>query len=122
MKAGQRAAPDLVIWPENATDQDPFQNPGIYAELASAVAAVGRPVLVGEVLNDPLRNVGQLWVPGRGPTTAYVKRQLVPFGEYIPFRGFISSFSSLPALQPIDFTPGRTGPSSSTSGRSGWAT
>ena len=22
------ADPDLVIWPENATDQDPFQNPG----------------------------------------------------------------------------------------------
>jgi Apolipoprotein N-acyltransferase len=59
------------------------------------------------VLNDPRRNVGQLWVPGRGPTTAYVKRQLVPFGEYIPYRGIISSFSDLPALQPIDFTAGR---------------
>jgi len=30
----------------------------------------------------------------------------VPFGEYIPFRGIISSFSSLPSLQPVDFTPG----------------
>jgi apolipoprotein N-acyltransferase len=106
VKAGQRPAPDLVIWPENATDQDPFQTPAIYAEIASAVNAIGRPVLVGEVLNDPRRNVGQLWLPGRGPTTSYVKRQLVPFGEYIPFRGFISSFSDLPALQPIDFTPG----------------
>jgi apolipoprotein N-acyltransferase len=106
VKAGQRPAPDLVIWPENSTDLDPFQNPGIYAELASAVNAVGRPVLVGEVLNDPRRNVGQLWRPGRGPSTEYVKRQLVPFGEYIPFRGFISSFSDLPALQPIDFTAG----------------
>jgi apolipoprotein N-acyltransferase len=106
VKAGQRPAPDLVIWPENATDQDPFQTPAIYAEIASAVNAIGKPVLVGEVLNDPRRNVGQLWLPGRGPTTSYVKRQLVPFGEYIPFRGFISSFSDLPALQPIDFTPG----------------
>jgi apolipoprotein N-acyltransferase len=107
VKAGQRPAPDLVIWPENSTDLDPFQNPGIYAELSTAVNAIGRPVLVGEVLNDPRRNVGQLWLPGRGPTTLYAKRQLVPFGEYIPFRGFISSFSDLPALQPIDFTPGR---------------
>jgi apolipoprotein N-acyltransferase len=107
VKAGQRPAPDLVIWPENSTDLDPFQNPGIYAELSTAVNAIGRPVLVGEVLNDPRRNVGQLWLPGRGPTTSYAKRQLVPFGEYIPFRGFISSFSDLPALQPIDFTPGR---------------
>jgi apolipoprotein N-acyltransferase len=106
VKAGQRPAPDLVIWPENSTDLDPFQNPSIYAGLSTAVNAIGRPVLIGEVLNDPRRNVGQLWLPGRGPTTAYVKRQLVPFGEYIPFRGFISSFSNLPALQPIDFTPG----------------
>jgi len=45
-------------------------------------------------------------VPGRGPTAAYVKRQLVPFGEYIPFRGLIAGFSNLPSLQPIDFTPG----------------
>jgi apolipoprotein N-acyltransferase len=107
VKAGRLADPDLVIWPENSTDLDPFQNPGIYAELSTAVNAIGRPVLVGEVLNDPRRNVGQLWLPGRGPTTSYSKRQLVPFGEYIPFRGFISSFSDLPALQPIDFTPGR---------------
>ena len=106
-KAGLRAEPDLVIWPENSTDLDPFQNPAIYAELSSAVNAIGRPILVGEVLNDPRRNVGQLWLPGRGPSTVYVKRQLVPFGEYIPFRGLISSFSPLPALQPIDFTPGR---------------
>jgi apolipoprotein N-acyltransferase len=107
VKAGLRPAPDLVIWPENATDLDPFQNPVVYAELSAAVAAIGKPILVGEVLNDPRRNVGQLWVPGRGPTTVYVKRELVPFGEYIPFRGIISSFSSLPSLQPIDFTAGR---------------
>src|SRR6266516_4686085 len=107
VKAGQRPAPDLVIWPENATDLDPFQNPSVYAQLSTAVTAIGKPILIGEVLNDPRRNVGQLWVPGRGPTTLYVKRQLVPFGEYIPFRGIISSFSDLPALQPIDFTAGR---------------
>ena len=107
VKAGRAAAPAVVIWPENSTDLDPFEYPFIYDELAGAVAAIDRPVLVGEVLQNPLRNVGQLWLPGRGPTTMYIKRQLVPFGEYIPFRGFISSFSSLPALQPVDFSPGR---------------
>jgi len=106
VKAGKLPAPALVIWPENSTDLDPFQNPFIYSQLAGVVAAVGRPVLVGEVLQDPQRNVGQLWVPGQGPTTMYVKRQLVPFGEYIPFRGLIASFSSLPSLQPVNFTPG----------------
>jgi len=107
VKAGREAAPDLVIWPENATGLDPYDYPFIYALLAGAVAAIDRPILVGEVLQNPQLNVGQLWVPGRGPTTFYAKRQLVPFGEYIPFRGLISKFSSLPSLQPVNFTPGR---------------
>jgi apolipoprotein N-acyltransferase len=106
VKAGARPAPAIVIWPENSTDLDPFEYSFIYNEIATAVADIGRPVLVGEVLQNPERNVGQLWLPGRGPTTLYVKRQLVPFGEYIPFRGLISSFSSLPSLQPVNFTAG----------------
>jgi apolipoprotein N-acyltransferase len=106
VKAGSRAAPDLVIWPENSTDLDPSLNPFIYATIDGAVASIDRPVLVGAVLDNPRRNTGELWLPGRGPVAIYAKRQLVPFGEYIPFRGLISSFSSLPALQPVDFTAG----------------
>ena len=106
VKAGRRAAPDLVIWPENSTDLDPFSYPAIYQEVSTAVSAAGRPVLVGEVLDNPRRNVGQLWLPGRGPTALYAKRQLVPFGEYIPFRGLVSRISALTALQPVNFTPG----------------
>jgi apolipoprotein N-acyltransferase len=107
VKAGRLAAPDVVVWPEDAVGLDPFEYPSVYDEVLEMVDAIGRPVLVGEVLQDPLRNVGQLWVPRRGPTyPIYVKRQLVPFGEYIPFRRIISSFSSLPSLQPVNFTPG----------------
>jgi apolipoprotein N-acyltransferase len=106
VRAGSRPAPDLVIWPENSTDLDPGLYPQVYATIADAVAAVNRPLLVGAVLQHPLRNTGQLWLPGRGPVAIYVKRQLVPFGEYIPFRGIISSFSSLPSLQPVNFTAG----------------
>ena len=106
VKAGRRAAPDLVIWPENSTNLDPFEYPVIYQEIAAAVRAIGRPILVGEVLQHPVRNVGQLWLPGRGPTTMYVKRQLVPFGEVIPYRGLISHITSLTSLQPVNMTPG----------------
>ncbi len=95
-----------MIWPENSTSLDPFEYPSIYAEIAAAVRAIGRPVLAGEVLDHPRRNAGQLWLPGRGPTAIYVKRQLVPFGEFIPFRGVLSHITSLTALQPVNFTPG----------------
>jgi apolipoprotein N-acyltransferase len=107
VKAGRLPAPDVVVWPEDAVGLDPRAYPFVYAEILGAVDGIGRPVLVGEVLQNPRRNVGQLWRPGVGPVyPIYVKRQLVPFGEYIPFRGLISSFSSLPSLQPVDFTAG----------------
>jgi apolipoprotein N-acyltransferase len=106
VKAGSRQAPDVVIWPEDSADIDPSTDPYIYATISDAVAAIDRPVLIGTLLQNPLRNAGQLWLPGRGPVAIYVKRQLVPFGEYIPFRGLISSFSSLPSLQPVNFTAG----------------
>jgi len=105
--AGTLPQPDLVIWPENSTDIDPTQYPPVYQEIANAASAIGRPILVGAVLDNPRRNAGVLWLPGEGPTTTYLKRQLVPFGEFIPFRNLISKITSLTSLQPVDFTPGQ---------------
>ncbi len=104
--AGRKPAPDLVIWPENSTDIDPSRYAPVYGTISAAVRAINRPVLVGAVLDNPVRNAGQLWLPGRGPTAIYVKRKLVPFGEVIPFRGVLSRFISLIKYQPRDFTPG----------------
>jgi apolipoprotein N-acyltransferase len=104
--AGQRPAPDLVIWPENSTDIDPTKDMQIYQEISGAAAAIGRPILVGAVLQDPTQNAGLLWLPGKGPVASYVKRRLVPFGEVIPFRSLLSKITSLTQLQPINFTPG----------------
>ena len=104
--ADKLPAPDLVIWPENSTDFDPSLDPQIYSEIASATAAIDRPILAGEVLQNPERNAGVLWLPGKGPTAMYVKRRLVPFGEYVPFRSLISKITSLTQLQPIPFVPG----------------
>jgi apolipoprotein N-acyltransferase len=103
---GRLPAPDLVIWPENSTDQDPRSNPYIYDLISGTVATLGRPVLVGALLQDPVRNAGQLWLPGKGPVANYIKRRLVPFGEVIPFRGFLDKITSLPSLNPVNFTPG----------------
>jgi apolipoprotein N-acyltransferase len=104
--SGARPAPDLVIWPENSTDLDPGEYPATYATIARAVAAIDRPVLVGALLENPLRNTGQLWLPRRGPVAIYVKRQLVPFGEYIPFRSLLAHITPLVNLQPVNFTAG----------------
>jgi apolipoprotein N-acyltransferase len=106
VRAGRAAAPAVVIWPENSTDQDPDYDPYVYATISQAVSAINRPVLVGAILQNPVRNAGQLWEPTVGPVQDYVKRQLVPFGETIPLRSFVDMFTSLPSLQPVNFTPG----------------
>jgi apolipoprotein N-acyltransferase len=106
VRAGHEPAPNLVIWPENSTDQDPRLNPFIYSLISNAVNRIDRPVLVGAVLQNPVRNAGLLWLPHHGPAGAYIKRQLVPFGEVIPFRSLLDTFTSLPSLQPVNFTPG----------------
>jgi apolipoprotein N-acyltransferase len=108
--AGRVPKPDIVIWPENATDVDPRVDPQVNHEVAQAVAAAGVPVLVGAVLNGPgpnhVSNAGLVWDPVTGPGAMYVKRHLVPFGEYIPWRaelgGLVSRFREIP----YDFAPG----------------
>ena len=106
---GKLRKPDLVVWPENSTDIDPTVNPPVYDQISNAANAIGTPILVGANLSNPLRNAGVLWLPGTGPEKHYyVKRQLVPFGEYIPFRSIISKITSLTQLQPTDYTPGRS--------------
>ncbi|WP_375482808.1 apolipoprotein N-acyltransferase [uncultured Jatrophihabitans sp.] len=98
VKAGTVARPSLVLWPENASDVDPFEDAGAYAKIDRAVKAVGAPVLVGAILQGPgpthRRNVGILWSPTTGPGARYVKRHPVPFAEYIPLRGIAQAVSS----------------------------
>jgi apolipoprotein N-acyltransferase len=95
--AGREPQPDLVIWPENSSDIDPFRNPDAYAGIERAAKAVKAPIAVGSVLvgDDGLpRNTMLLWDPERGPVNQYTKRQLQPFGETMPFRSFFRLFTS----------------------------
>jgi apolipoprotein N-acyltransferase len=90
--AGRRPRPDLVVWPENASDIDPLRNPDAAAQITAAATAVGAPILLGAVLRTDvpgqIQNAGILWRPGTGPdlTQVYVKRHPVPFAEYMPLR------------------------------------
>jgi apolipoprotein N-acyltransferase len=108
--AGSVPRPQLVIWPENASDFDPFHDPTARALIDRAVAAAGVPVLVGAVLDGPgphhVQNAAIVWSPDSGPGARYVKRHLVPFGEYLPFRSLLTRLIGRFALIPRDFAPG----------------
>jgi apolipoprotein N-acyltransferase len=109
VKAGTLAQPQLVLWPENASDVDPFVDTKAGAEIQAATNALGVPILVGAVLQDGPNNVSNtaiVWNPVTGPGERYTKRHLVPFGEYIPWRSLINHMTSLTSLVPQDFLPG----------------
>lgn len=94
VRAGDRPRPDVVLWPENSSDMDPYADRAAYAAIDAAVRDVGVPVIVGAVVDTPdpqeVANTGIVWSPQTGPGQTYVKRHPVPFGEYLPFRDFLS--------------------------------
>jgi apolipoprotein N-acyltransferase len=109
VRAGTLPAPQLVIWPENASDLDPYTDAAAAASIAGAAADVGVPILVGAVTDGPGRfvsNRGIVWDPVSGAGASYVKRHPVPFGEYIPFRALVRKVTAKVDLVPRDFARG----------------
>jgi apolipoprotein N-acyltransferase len=95
--AGDQPQPDLVLWPENSSDIDPYTNADAAREIDRAARAIDAPILVGAIVNGPGRfisNTAIVWDPDDGPGDTYVKRHPVPLGEYVPARGFFRFFSS----------------------------
>ena len=116
--AGRAPQPVAVIWPENSSDIDPLRNADAAAQIDRAAAAIGAPILVGAVLNNPedppgpdhpgtVLNVGLVWDPDAGPGERYVKRHPVPFGEYLPFRDILTRFITRFDRVPRDFAAGQ---------------
>jgi len=101
--------PDLILWPENSVDVDPFNNLKVGTAINSLVDKAEVPLIIGAVLrsNGQLQNASILWEPNIGATTRYIKRHLTPFGEVMPLRSLLTFFSDLPN-QIEDFSPGES--------------
>ncbi|MET7595670.1 apolipoprotein N-acyltransferase [Streptomyces sp. NPDC004082] len=95
VEAGRVARPDFVLWPENSSDIDPFANPDARAVIDRAARAIGAPISVGGVVerDGKLYNEQILWDPDKGPVDTYDKRQVQPFGEYLPLRSLLGAIN-----------------------------
>lgn len=113
VRLGLKQQPELVVWPENSSDLDPLNTQDAAQQIQAAADAIGVPILVGAVTRNPnqpnrLWNVGLVWDPKSGPGEFYVKRHLVPFGEFIPARSLVTRVITRYDRVPFDFSPGGT--------------
>jgi apolipoprotein N-acyltransferase len=95
---------DLIVWPENSVDVDPFLN----ADVKDSLDSIQQPLIIGAILSkgNKTLNTSILW-GGELPET-YIKQHLTPFGEYIPLRSLARIVS--PLVDDVDdFSPGDTG-------------
>ncbi len=104
---------DFVLWPESASDHDPLRDERARRQVDLATRLADAPVLVGAVTlpDDPpdsRQTTGIWWTPTQGPVSMIHKRNLVPFGEWIPFRELL--LPRIPMLRMIgrQSVPGET--------------
>jgi apolipoprotein N-acyltransferase len=100
--------PDLAVWPENAIDRDPTRDPELRPLVAEPIRAVGSYTLVGaitETSDGRVLNEDLLYTPDAEVVARYTKNHLVPYGEYVPFRRYLSWIEALEQV-PRDLTAG----------------
>ncbi|MFI2642339.1 apolipoprotein N-acyltransferase [Streptomyces sp. NPDC018610] len=109
VKAGKAPRPDFVLWPENSSDIDPLEYPDARLVVDQAAKTIGVPISIGSVVerDGRLWNEQILWDPVKGPLQTYDKRQIQPFGEYLPLRSLIGAINeNWTAMVRQDFSRG----------------
>jgi apolipoprotein N-acyltransferase len=108
---GDGPAPDLVVWPESGVDRDPASARGAaLAPLVDDAARAAGELVTGTTLDGPDPRseryvAASRYVDGFQEVDRYVKRRLVPFGEYVPARPLFDWFPPLDQV-PRDALPG----------------
>ena len=79
---------DVIIWPENAIDVDPFANARVRSSLESLTSSLNVPLIAGAITRQSgqLENVSLMFNESGEVGSYYSKQYLTPFGEYIPLR------------------------------------
>ena len=101
---------DLILWPEAATPWPIVGTPQMRQRVERLVDELGKPILMGNLADDPETGAWANGVFLVEPETGlvsdyYAKRELVPFGEFVP-----PAFGFIKKVVPVggDFLPGES--------------
>jgi len=100
---------DLIVWPETALPVRLNEDPELYARVRSVPERLGCTLLAGAAEGGPAgQTYNTLWAFDREGRLLdrYRKRQLVVFGEYLPWREHLRFLMNAYPLRPFDFSPG----------------
>ncbi len=98
---------DLIIWPEAAIPALYHRVQPYLARMEAAALARNSLVLLGILRDDPDSTFQNTVVALNGDRSTYVKRHLVPFGEYFPVPAFVRRWMRLMSLPYTDAVPGK---------------
>ena len=100
----------LVLWPEDVVDVDGALAGSVQEEALSSLAQKLQTTLVAGIVEDVgtdrFLNAAVAWGPDGNIVARYDKVHRVPFGEYVPARGFFDGLADLSDV-PRDAIPGR---------------
>ncbi len=106
-KAAENDSPDIIIWPETAVPTAVLQNDRISEFISGLAKKTGAIILTG-AFNETVQNDGTaqttnsiiaFFPSGEISDTVYSKRNLVPFGEYIPMERLLKAL--IPSLSDV---------------------
>ena len=89
---------DLMVWSESSvTTYAPLESSSELSTISELATKLDAVIIANfsEIKGNKFRNTSVSIDPGKGLRDRYDKVHLVPFGEYIPLRGFIEKFADL---------------------------
>jgi apolipoprotein N-acyltransferase len=101
--------PSLVLWPEDVVSlPTPLADSPEESALSGLARTLRTTLVVGvteTVSSTTFRNEIVAWGPDGSLVARFEKVHRVPFGEYVPYRGFFAHFGDLSSV-PLDAIPG----------------
>lgn len=105
LKTGQDV--DLIVWGEGSLDRDPAKSELVAKLVEDVTDRAQIPLMLGFTRYFPEREVVHnyygAWYPNQGLSSKLYGKQIpVPFGEYIPFRSYVSALATEAAQVAVD--------------------